>query len=153
MIVIWHFSFKERDRDTNQEIDVTVYDYFQKTYGEEWCVHPRLPVFVCGTARKPVFLPMICCDIRSVQKSTRKLTEKQTSRMIRYACLSAPDRKRRIEELSTKTQYANDEFANAFGLNIDPRMTNVPARVLPPPAILYGVSICINYHYKKSFIR
>ena len=72
------------------------------------------------------------------QRCIKKLTDMQTSTMIKATARSAPDREREINSLIRKADFNNDPYVQEFGLNISNSLMEVRGRVLPPPKLQYG---------------
>ena len=68
----------------------------------------------------------------------KKLTDLQTSTMIKATARSAPDREREICNLMRRADYNNDPFVQTFGINVSSRLMEIQGRVLPPPRLQYG---------------
>ena len=78
------------------------------------------------------------CNIVAGQRCIKKLTDMQTSTMIKATARSAPDREREINNLVRKADFNNDSYVQEFGLTISNNMMEVRGRVLPPPKLQYG---------------
>ena len=63
------------------EVTHSVADYFSEKYGE--LRFPKLPCLHVGPANKNIFFPLEICQLDSPQKFNKKLSEKQTSAIIR----------------------------------------------------------------------
>ena len=91
-----------------------------------------------GQEQKHTYLPLEVCRIVAGQRCIKKLTDMQTSTMIKATARSAPDREREINTLVRKADYNNDPYLQTFGIQVAPLMVEVTGRVLPPPKLLYG---------------
>lgn len=78
------------------------------------------------------------CNIVAGQRCIKKLTDMQTSTMIKATARSAPDREREIQSLVKRADFNNDAYVHEFGLTISNSMMEVRGRVLPPPKLQYG---------------
>lgn len=81
---------------------------------------------------------MKVCNIVAGQRCIKKLTDMQTSTMIKATARSAPDREREINNLVRRADFNNDSYVQEFGLTISNNMMEVRGRVLPPPKLQYG---------------
>ncbi|VDK38542.1 unnamed protein product [Gongylonema pulchrum] len=115
---------------------MTVADYFGERYGE--LQFPKLPCVHVGPVNRNIFFPLEVCVLDTPQKYNRKLSEKQTSAIIRAAAVDAVTREQRITELFEQAGFHQDPFLREFGLQISPKMCETVARVLTPPRILFG---------------
>lgn len=91
-----------------------------------------------GQEQKHTYLPLEVCRIVAGQRCIKKLTDMQTSTMIKATARSAPDREREINTLVRKADFNNDPYLQTFGIQVAPLMVEVTGRVLPPPKLLYG---------------
>lgn len=106
-------------------------------------LHPtRLPVIGIGpSADKPIWLPAEVCSILPHQPFRGKLPDHATKQMIQYAC-SPPDvNADNIVQQGLRRLGLQDNAAPSlreFGVNVGNKMAIIPARILPPPSIVYG---------------
>lgn len=85
-----------------------------------------------------ISFPFQVCNIVAGQRCIKKLTDMQTSTMIKATARSAPDREREINSLIRRADFNNDSYVQEFGLTISNSMMEVRGRVLPPPKLQYG---------------
>jgi eukaryotic translation initiation factor 2C len=123
--------------ENGQTVECTVAKYFLDRYAMK-LRFPHLPCLQVGQEQKHTYLPLEVCDIISGQRCIKKLTDTQTSTMIKATARSAPDRETEINKLIHKADFNNDPFAKEFGLEIAPTMAELQGRVLCPPKLLYG---------------
>uniref|UniRef100_A0A0N5B1V8 Protein argonaute-1 n=1 Tax=Strongyloides papillosus TaxID=174720 RepID=A0A0N5B1V8_STREA len=126
-----------RTCDDGQVHETTVAKYFLEKY-RMTLKYPHLPCLQVGQEYKHTYLPIEVCEIVSGQRCIKKLTDTQTSTMIKATARSAPEREREISNLVRKSDFTNDPFAAEFGVSINPVMTELKGRVLPAPKLLYG---------------
>jgi eukaryotic translation initiation factor 2C len=73
--------------DTGASIEYTVARYFQEKYNIR-LQYPHLPCLQVGQEQKHTYLPLEVCDIVAGQRCIKKLTDNQTSTMIKVSlCL------------------------------------------------------------------
>ena len=86
------------------------------------------------------------CTIVAGQRCIKKLTDMQTSTMIKATARSAPDREREINTLIRRVwaDFNTDPYVQEFGLNIEQKMMDVRGRVLPPPRLQYGGRVSVE---------
>ncbi|CAD1472990.1 unnamed protein product, partial [Heterotrigona itama] len=94
----------------------------------------KIEITHCGTMRRKYRV----CNIVAGQRCIKKLTDMQTSTMIKATARSAPDREREINNLVRRADFNNDSYVQEFGLTISNNMMEVRGRVLPPPKLQYG---------------
>ncbi|XP_055345664.1 protein argonaute-2-like isoform X2 [Paramacrobiotus metropolitanus] len=123
--------------ENGQTVECTVAKYFLDKYKIR-LRFPHLPCLQVGQEHKHTYLPLEVCNIVAGQRCIKKLTDTQTSTMIKATARSAPDREREINTLVRKADFNNDPYAQEFGIQIQNQMTEIRGRVLPPPKIQYG---------------
>ncbi|KAK4018333.1 protein argonaute-2-like isoform X4 [Daphnia pulex] len=123
--------------ENGQTVECTVAKYFLDKYKMK-LRYPHLPCLQVGQEHKHTYLPLEVCNIVAGQRCIKKLTDMQTSTMIKATARSAPDREREINNLIRKADFNNDPYVQEFGLTISNSMMEVRGRVLPPPKLQYG---------------
>ena len=78
-----------------------------------------------GQEHKHTYLPLEVCHIVQGQRCIKKLTDMQTSTMIKATARSAPDREREINNLVRKADLNNDPYVQEFGLNISRNLIRI----------------------------
>lgn len=123
--------------ENGQTVECTVAKYFLDKYKMK-LRFAHLPCLQVGQEHKHTYLPLEVCNIVQGQRCIKKLTDMQTSTMIKATARSAPDREREINSLIRKADFNNDPYVQEFGLNISHNLMEVRGRVLPPPKLQYG---------------
>ncbi|XP_050524465.1 protein argonaute-2 isoform X2 [Daktulosphaira vitifoliae] len=123
--------------ENGQTVECTVAKYFLDKYKMK-LRYPHLPCLQVGQEHKHTYLPLEVCNIVAGQRCIKKLTDMQTSTMIKATARSAPDREREINSLVRRADFNNDSYVQEFGLTISNSMMEVRGRVLPPPKLQYG---------------
>lgn len=139
--------------ENGQTVECTVAKYFLDKYKMK-LRFPHLPCLQVGQEHKHTYLPLEVCNIVAGQRCIKKLTDMQTSTMIKATARSAPDREREINNLVRKADFNNDPYVQEFGLSICNTMMEVRGRVLPPPKLQYGgrFSSCLASQTKQQAI-
>ncbi|GLD98537.1 hypothetical protein PINS_up007234 [Pythium insidiosum] len=99
---------------------------------------PQLPCVHVGAANRHVCLPLEVCVVASKQRRAGRLTESQTTQMLRVAQEDPATRKSKIEETLADVQLTQDPVLPAFGLRVEPQMLRATARVLDAPPVTLG---------------
>jgi len=123
--------------DNGQTVECTVAKYFLDKYQIK-LRFAHLPCLQVGQEHKHTYLPLEVCNIVQGQRCIKKLTDMQTSTMIKATARSAPDREKEINNLVRKADLNNDPYVQEFGLNISRSLMEVRGRVLPAPKLQYG---------------
>ncbi|XP_033109683.1 protein argonaute-2-like isoform X1 [Anneissia japonica] len=123
--------------DTGQTVDCTVGRYFMEKYHIR-LQYPHLPCLQVGQELRHTYLPLEVCNIVPGQRCIKKLTDSQTSTMIKATARNAPNREKEINNLLQRAKFNEDPFIREFGISICKEMTQVQGRVLQPPKLQYG---------------
>ncbi|KAK9511703.1 hypothetical protein O3M35_000311 [Rhynocoris fuscipes] len=115
---------------------ITVEEYFRQEY-RYTIQYPLVPCLECGSKEKPISLPMELCRVIAGQNVNRKLNEEQTRIMVKEAAVSTDLRRSKIEGSIRDVGFNNDPFVRDFGLSVNTQFTEVDARILTPPNLLY----------------
>ncbi|KAF9112449.1 Eukaryotic translation initiation factor 2C [Mortierella sp. AM989] len=118
------------------EQDIDIVTYFKQNYNIT-LNYPSLP---CVTVGKTAILPLEVCNVIEGQRYTKKLDERQTADMIKFASQPPPTRLNNIREGINFLNYEENEFINDFGMKISKETVNVKARMLQPPTIQYHMT-------------
>lgn len=90
--------------ENGQTVECTVAKYFLDKYKMK-LRYPHLPCLQVGQEHKHTYLPLEVCNIVAGQRCIKKLTDMQTSTMIKATARSAPDREREINNLVHKVCF------------------------------------------------
>ncbi|XP_076457162.1 protein argonaute-2-like isoform X4 [Babylonia areolata] len=123
--------------DSGQTIECTVARYFYERYKMR-LQYPHLPCLQVGQEQKHTYLPLEVCNVVGGQRCIKKLTDMQTSTMIKATARSAPDREKEINNLVRKANFNADPYLQTFGISISTQMMEVEGRVLSAPKLQYG---------------
>ncbi|THG98015.1 hypothetical protein EW026_g4090 [Hermanssonia centrifuga] len=118
---------------------VSVERFFKEKYNITLKYADTLPVVNVGGKDRDVFLPAEVCEIPPGQAYGGKLSVEATASMIKVACNPPAFNANAIVYDGLPLlglQDGNPTLAN-FGLSVSPEMAVVPARILPPPQIVY----------------
>uniref|UniRef100_A0A669DIX6 Protein argonaute-1 n=1 Tax=Oreochromis niloticus TaxID=8128 RepID=A0A669DIX6_ORENI len=122
--------------ENGQAMECTVAQYFKQKYNLQ-LKYPHLPCLQVGQEQKHTYLPLEVCNIVAGQRCIKKLTDNQTSTMIKATARSAPDRQEEISRL-VRVGSLFEEALGEFGIVVHNDMTEVTGRVLPAPMLQYG---------------
>ncbi|KAI6190975.1 Protein argonaute-2 [Aphelenchoides bicaudatus] len=100
--------------ESGQTVECTVAKYFADKYHIH-LKYPHLPCLQVGQEQKHTYLPPEVCEIVSGQRCIKKLTDVQTSTMIKATARSAPEREREIASLVRRAEFTNDPYAQERG--------------------------------------
>uniref|UniRef100_A0A8C5CND5 Argonaute RISC catalytic component 3a n=1 Tax=Gadus morhua TaxID=8049 RepID=A0A8C5CND5_GADMO len=111
--------------ENGQTVERTVAQYFKDKYSLQ-LKYPHLPCLQVGQEQKHTYLPLEVCNIVAGQRCIKKLTDNQTSTMIKATARSAPDRQEEISRLSrtvaTPSQGVWDMRGKQFHTGVEVKM-------------------------------
>jgi eukaryotic translation initiation factor 2C len=117
---------------------ISIAKYFKTKYNRS--LMPGIPV-VKMTKKirgEPVYLPMDVLKIDANQRYNTKLSDVQTSNMIRFAVTLPKDRWAAVQHGVRMLDWENDPYLRHYGLKISPNPAKVKARILPSPTVHFG---------------
>lgn len=136
---VFGFSPKGAGQTTFKDNDsgnmVSVADYMRTAYGVTLS-QPNLPC-VRTNPKRDIFVPLELLEVCPKQRRSKAMTPVQTSNMIKLAALKPNDRKRSAQTAIATANYNTDDTCRAFGMQVDPKLVAVDARVLTPPSLEY----------------
>nr|CAD7588201.1 unnamed protein product [Timema genevievae] len=123
--------------DLGQIVNCTVAKYFLDKYKMK-LKYTHLQCLQVGFEQNHTYLPLEVCEILQGQRCLKKLSDSQTSMMIKTTARSAPERELEIDALRERVDFDKDEYVQEFGLKVSDKMLEVNGRILPPPKLQYG---------------
>jgi len=117
---------------------VSVFAYFRSKYGIT--CKPKLPVVKMTKKIRngPVYIPIEFLVIDANQRYNTKLSDTQTSQMIRFAVTLPAQRMQAVQHGVRLLDWANDRYLVHYGIKISPTPAKVKARILPSPTVHFG---------------
>ncbi|KAF2263506.1 Piwi-domain-containing protein [Lojkania enalia] len=124
----------------NPAIQVSVHDYFEKKYN----LTPTSGVPVIKMTKKirkaPVYIPLDYLRIDPNQRYNSKLSDRQTSEMIKFAVTLPKQRWEAVEHGIKLLNWNNDRYLNHYGIKVSNRPATIKARVLSSPIVQFAGS-------------
>jgi eukaryotic translation initiation factor 2C len=118
--------------------NISLFQYYRTKYNIT--LSKGLPVVkVTKKIRKSdVFLPMEYLKIDPNQRYNTKLSDVQTSQMIKFAVTLPAERRKAVEFGVRLLDWPNDRYMAQYGIKVSPTPSRVKARILPSPAVGFG---------------
>ncbi|KAM0860384.1 hypothetical protein ACQ4PT_046574 [Festuca glaucescens] len=128
-------NLKFRDRSGK---DHMVMEYFKEQYSHD-IQFRNLPCLQIGRS-KPCYVPMELCVVCEGQKFLGKLSDEQTSKVLKMGCQRPSERKGIIKGVVEEAFGAgSNSYADQFNLQVSKDMTQLSGRVLLPPKLKFGI--------------
>lgn len=123
--------------DNGQQTTVEKYFERNKNYRLKY---PHLPTLWVGAVQREnrILLPLELCTVEQGQAIPRKMTENQTSKMIKYAATNTSVRKDKIMTAMQQANHNAHPTVREFGFSIGNQFERLEARVLTPPRLGYA---------------
>ncbi|KAK6163453.1 hypothetical protein DH2020_000317 [Rehmannia glutinosa] len=116
---------------------ISVVQYFRQKYNIA-LKYPFLPALQAGSATRPIYLPMELSRIVAGQRYSKKLNERQVTALLKATCQRPRDRETSISDMVRYNNYDGDQLVKTeFGIQVNPQLTSIEARVLPAPTLRY----------------
>ncbi|KAF2871011.1 eukaryotic translation initiation factor 2C 2 [Massariosphaeria phaeospora] len=118
--------------------DVSLYNYFKDKYRVNLAIGlpvVRMRKMIRG---KKVYLPMDVLKIDGNQRYNSKLSDVQTSNMIKFAVTLPKERWAAVMQGVKLLNWSGDRYLSHYGLQINPTASKVKARILPSPAVHFA---------------
>ncbi|KAJ8969356.1 hypothetical protein NQ317_016141 [Molorchus minor] len=102
--------------------------------------YSHLPTIWVGstTNEKRILLPLELCSLVEGQVTNRKMTEGQTSKMIKFTATNTQIRKQKIMDALHRASYNSNNSVREFGFSVANEFEKLEARVLQPPSLEYA---------------
>lgn len=113
---------------------MSVVQYFQQHHNMR-LEYPNLP---CVTVRKGSQLPMEICEVMEGQRYNRKLSDMQTTEMLKFTTQPPDRRAEKIIRGLEMLRFKENPDLQSFGIEVTERMLEIPARLIPTPQVCYN---------------
>ena len=133
---------------------ISIEQYFMRKYNKR-LQYPQLPI-VKMTKGQQTYIPMEICTITENQRYGFKLSDRQTSEMIKFAVTTPNYRWQDIQHGVNMFEWGQDRYLSRYGLGIkgngtQPTVTN--AKLLPPPKVKFGVGEAVPQYSGRWDLR
>ncbi|KAL7614478.1 hypothetical protein Lser_V15G06693 [Lactuca serriola] len=136
------FSMKQKNqRDGNsptETIDITVLQYYADHHGRRLEYSADYPCLDVGKPKRPVYIPLELCELISLQRYTKALSNLQRASLVEKSRQKPRDRMQALTGALNQSNYGADPLINATGITITTTFTQVEGRVLEPPKLKFG---------------
>ncbi|CAI9106107.1 OLC1v1005175C1 [Oldenlandia corymbosa var. corymbosa] len=151
------FPLKQKSDDGEvQTTEISVYDYFVNHRRIELRYSAELPCINVGKPKRPTYIPLELCDLVSLQRYTKALTNFQRASLVEKSRQRPQERMSTLSSALKINNYDNEPLLRACGISISNTFTEVDGRVLPPPRMKCGNGDDVvnrngrwNFNYKK----
>jgi eukaryotic translation initiation factor 2C len=117
---------------------ISVAAYFKKRYNVTCMAGVPVVRMTKKIRKEPVYMPMDVLKIDANQRYNTKLSDVQTSNMIKFAVTLPKERWAAVQQGVRLLNWANDPYLRHYGLQVSANPAKVQARVLPSPTVHFG---------------
>jgi eukaryotic translation initiation factor 2C len=117
---------------------ISVARYFKKKYNINCTVGIPVVRMTKQIRKEPVYMPMDVLKIDANQRYNTKLSDVQTSNMIKFAVTLPKDRWAAVQQGVGLLNWAADPYLRHYDLQVNTNAAKVKARILPSPTVHFG---------------
>ncbi len=125
----------ERTFNVSPGVELSVADYFEKTYFK--LKYPHLPLICVKKKSGCIYIPMEVLVVQNRQRYKGIMNEYITTAIINAAACRPDVRFKHINEKAVQTAMLHNPVLSEFGLAFDGKMFNCKGVILPPPKIVF----------------
>ncbi|CAJ1958675.1 unnamed protein product [Sphenostylis stenocarpa] len=131
-------KFLLRQKDEENENEITVYDYFTNNKMISLHSSADIPCINVATPQRPSYFPIELCVLVSMQRYTKALTNLQRAQVVKKTRQCPKERKADVEKSLRSNKYEDECMLRSLDINIDLNITQLEGRVLQPPKLVVG---------------
>ncbi|GKB96912.1 argonaute 4A-like protein [Tanacetum coccineum] len=133
------FTMKQKNgKNPGETIEITVFDYYLKHRDTELKESRNLSCLDVGKPKRPVYIPLEFCELISLQRYTKSLSNLQRASLVEKSRQKPHDRMKTLMGALNQSNYNADPLINSTGITISTTFTEVQGRVLEPPKLKFG---------------
>ncbi|KAB1203296.1 Protein argonaute 4 [Morella rubra] len=115
--------------DGEDEVKVTVYDYFVKHHHIELSYSGDLPCINVGKPKRPTYFPLELCSLVSLQRYTKALSTLQRSSLVEKLRQKPNERMKILSDALKSINYGSEPTLHSCGISINTNFTQVEDNV------------------------
>ncbi|XP_071707484.1 protein argonaute 4A-like [Rutidosis leptorrhynchoides] len=133
------FTMKQRGGGSPSEpIEITVFEYYAKFRGYILGESQHFPCLDVGKPKRPVYIPLELCELISLQRYTKSLSNLQRASLVEKSRQKPQDRMRALTDALNRSDYNSDPLIKSTGITISTTFNQLEGRVLEPPKLKFG---------------
>ncbi|KAI3747368.1 hypothetical protein L6452_09822 [Arctium lappa] len=129
---------REGNNSPGEAIEITVYDYFYEHKSIELPLSADYPCLDVGKPKRPVYIPLELCELLSLQRYTKSLSNLQRASLVEKSRQKPQERMKALTGALRQSNYEGDPLINSTGIAISTAFTQVEGRILEPPKLKFG---------------
>ncbi|KAL3620305.1 Protein argonaute-4 [Castilleja foliolosa] len=132
------FTLKQKSKDGEGEVEVTVYDYFVNQRNIDLRYSADLPCINVGKPKRPTYFPIELCSLVSLQRYTKSLSNFQRASLVEKSRQKPQERMAVLSNALRINNYDAEPMLRSCGVSINNSFTQVEGRILPTPKLKVG---------------
>ncbi|CAD5332317.1 unnamed protein product [Arabidopsis thaliana] len=128
---------KPNDKGEFEEVEITVLNYY-KERNIEVRYSGDFPCINVGKPKRPTYFPIEFCNLVSLQRYTKSLTNFQRAALVEKSRQKPPERMASLTKGLKDSNYNADPVLQDSGVSIITNFTQVEGRILPTPMLKVG---------------
>nr|QNU10184.1 argonaute 9 [Arabidopsis halleri] len=128
---------KPNDKGEFEEVEITVLNYY-KERSIEVRYSGDFPCINVGKPKRPTYFPIEVCNLVSLQRYTKSLTNFQRAALVEKSRQKPPERMASLTKGLKDSNYNADPVLQDSGVSIITNFTQVEGRILPTPKVKVG---------------
>ncbi|KAK4406446.1 protein argonaute 4A [Sesamum angolense] len=125
---------REGTSEAQQEVEITVYDYFLHHRNIRLRHSADFPCINVGKPKRPTYIPVELCSLVSLQRYTKALSNLQRASLVEKSRQKPTERMNALKQAFTSSNYATDPLLGSSGISVSSEFTQIQGRVLAPPS-------------------
>ncbi|KAL6130207.1 hypothetical protein ACLB2K_068588 [Fragaria x ananassa] len=131
------FLKSKRGQDGDGE-EITVYEYFAQHKNMRLRDSADFPCINVGKPKKPSYFPIELCNLVSLQRYTKALSNLQRASLVEKSRQKPQERMSTLRDAVKSSKYEADMMLQSSGISIGTEFMQVEGRVLPAPRLVVG---------------
>ncbi|KAJ0238727.1 Protein argonaute 9 [Hirschfeldia incana] len=120
------------------ETQTTVYEYFTEFRNVPLKYSGDFPCINVGKPKRPTYIPIEHCELVSLQRYTKSLSNLQRASLVEKSRQKPPERMNSLTTGLKNSNYNADLVLQESGVSIGTNFTQVEGRILPAPKLKVG---------------
>ncbi|XP_061993550.1 protein argonaute 4A-like [Rosa rugosa] len=132
------FFLKSKKGQNGDGVEITVCEYFAQYKQMQLRDSADFPCINVGKPKKPSYFPLELCDLVSLQRYTKSLSNIQRASLVEKSRQKPQERMSTLRDALRSSKYEADVMLRSAGISIGTELMQVEGRVLSAPNLKVG---------------
>ncbi|XP_004298218.1 PREDICTED: protein argonaute 4A-like [Fragaria vesca subsp. vesca] len=132
------FFLKAKRGDYGDGVEISVYEYYAQYKQMPLRDSANFPCINVGKPKKPTYFPLELCELVSLQRYTKSLSNVQRVSLVEKSRQKPPERMSTLRDGLRSSKYEEDMMLRSAGISISTELMPVEGRVLSAPKLRVG---------------